>query len=73
MALHGAEGENGKIQACFDLMGIRYTGTDHLSSAIAMDKAISKELFRQNGIPTPEGIHLKRERRIQDVFPFHWL
>jgi len=60
MALHGAEGENGKIQACFDLMGIPYTGTDHLSSAIAMDKAISKELFRQNGIPTPEGIHLKK-------------
>ncbi len=60
MALHGAEGENGKIQACFDLMGIRYTGTDHISSAIAMDKAISKELFRQNGIPTPEGTHLKK-------------
>ncbi len=60
MALHGAEGENGKIQAYFDLMGIPYTGTDHLSSAIAMDKAISKELFKQNGIPTPEGIHLKR-------------
>ena len=32
MALHGAEGENGKIQACFDLMGIRYTGTTHISS-----------------------------------------
>lgn len=60
MALHGAEGENGKIQACFDLMGIRYTGTTHISSAIAMDKAIAKELFRQNGIPTPEGIHLKK-------------
>jgi D-alanine-D-alanine ligase len=60
MALHGAEGENGKIQACFDLMGIRYTGTDHISSAIAMDKAISKELFRENGIPTPEGTHLKK-------------
>ncbi len=60
MALHGAEGENGKIQACFDLMGIRYTGTNHVSSAVAMDKAISKELFRQNGIPTPEGIHLKK-------------
>lgn len=60
MALHGAEGENGKIQACFDLMGIRYTGATHLSSAIAMDKSISKELFRQNGIPTPEGIYLKK-------------
>ncbi len=70
MALHGAEGENGKIQAYFDLMGIRYTGTDHLSSAIAMDKAISKELFRQNGIPTPEGIHLKKGEEDPRCVPF---
>ena len=70
MALHGAEGENGKIQAYFDLMGIRYTGTDHLSSAIAMDKAISKELFKQNGIPTPEGIHLKKGEEDPKSVPF---
>ena len=70
MALHGAEGENGKIQACFDLMGIRYTGTNHISSAIAMDKAISKELFRQNGIPTPEGIHLKKGEADPMTVPF---
>ena len=38
MALHGENGENGKIQACFDLMGIRYTGTDYVSSALCMDK-----------------------------------
>ena len=70
MALHGAEGENGKIQACFDLMGIRYTGTDHISSAIAMDKAISKELFQQNGIPTPAGIHLKKGEVDPMTVPF---
>lgn len=70
MALHGAEGENGKIQACFDLMGIRYTGTNHISSAIAMDKAISKELFRQNGIPTPSGIHLKKGETDPKTVPF---
>ena len=70
MALHGAEGENGKIQAYFDLMGIRYTGTDHISSAIAMDKAIAKELFRQNGIPTPEGIHLKKGENDPQIVPF---
>lgn len=70
MALHGAEGENGKIQACFDLMGIRYTGTDHISSAIAMDKAISKELFRENGIPTPAGIHLKKGEEDPKTVPF---
>jgi len=70
MALHGAEGENGKIQAYFDLMGIPYTGTDHISSAIAMDKAISKELFKQNGIPTPEGIHLKKDEVDPKTVPF---
>ena len=70
MALHGAEGENGKIQAYFDLMCIRYTGTTHVSSAIAMDKSIAKELFRQNGIPTPEGIHLKKQECDPKTVPF---
>ena len=51
-------------------MGIPYTGTDHLSSAIAMDKAISKELFKQNGIPTPEGIHLKKGEVDPKTVPF---
>ena len=56
LALHGQNGEDGKIQAMFDLMDIRYTGTDYLSSALAMDKAISKELFNKYKIPTPKGI-----------------
>ncbi len=67
MALHGGDGENGKIQACFDLMGITYTGTDYVSSAMAMDKNIAKEMFRANGIPTPEGFMLCRgetERKV---------
>ncbi|HWT27359.1 MAG TPA: D-alanine--D-alanine ligase [Mobilitalea sp.] len=60
MALHGENGEDGKIQAAFDLMGIKYTGTDYSSSALAMDKAISKELFAFYKIPTPLGIHVKK-------------
>lgn len=60
LALHGENGEDGKIQAAFDLMGIKYTGTDYTSSAIAMDKAISKEIFAYYRIPTPAGIHLKK-------------
>ena len=47
MALHGENGENGKIQACFDLMGITYTGTDYVSSALSMDKGLTKDIFRQ--------------------------
>lgn len=61
MALHGANGEDGKIQACFELMGIPYTGSDHVSSAMAMDKGITKDIFRANGVPTPEGFRVKRE------------
>lgn len=59
LGLHGANGEDGRIQAAFDLMGIPYTGTGYLSSAVAMDKDLSKQLFRQAGIPTPAGITLK--------------
>lgn len=60
LALHGENGEDGKIQAAFDLMGIKYTGTDYTSSALAMDKAISKEIFAYYNIPTPNGIHVKK-------------
>lgn len=60
MALHGANGEDGRVQAAFDLFGIRYTGTDCLSSAMAMDKGITKKLFREGGVPTPGGFELHR-------------
>lgn len=60
MALHGENGENGKIQACFDLMGITYTGTDYVSSAICMDKGITKDILVQYGVPVPKGIRLKK-------------
>lgn len=60
LALHGENGEDGKIQAAFDLMGIKYTGTDYVSSALSMDKAVSKELFSYYKIPTPIGIHVKK-------------
>lgn len=69
MALHG-DGENGKIQACFDLMGITYTGTDHVSSALCMDKGLAKELFDYHGIPTPKGICLKKGEEYRGTVPF---
>ena len=70
MALHGADGENGKVQACFDLMGITYTGTDYVSSAICMDKGISKELFAVHGIPTPAGVRFKKGQSPQVTWDF---
>lgn len=63
LALHGQNGEDGRIQAMFDLLDIKYTGTDYLSSALAMDKAISKELFRKYKIPTPKGITVCRKEK----------
>ncbi|MCL2408282.1 MAG: D-alanine--D-alanine ligase [Oscillospiraceae bacterium] len=53
IALHGEDGEDGKIQSLLDLIGVKYTGTGALGSAIAMDKDITKQLFLQNGIKTP--------------------
>ena len=67
MALHGENGENGKIQAAFDLFGIKYTGSDYLSSAIAMKKETSKQFFRENKIPTPNGVAMTKTNREDDI------
>lgn len=56
MALHGADGENGKVQAAFDLLGIRYTGSGCVGSAVAMDKGLSKKIFLGGRDPNAERI-----------------
>ncbi len=61
LGLHGEGGEDGRIQALFDLYGIRYTGTGHASSALCMDKSITKEMFRCYHVPTPAGITVRSE------------
>ncbi len=61
LALHGQNGEDGRIQAMFDLLGIKYTGTDYLSSALAMDKTISKELFNKYRIPVAKGVSVSKD------------
>ena len=67
MALHGENGENGKVQATFDLFGIKYTGTDYLSSAIAMNKNIAKEFMIRHNIPCPTGITISRDDNLDDA------
>src|SRR5687767_12187092 len=52
LALHGGQGEDGTIQALLDMAGITYTGSGHLASALAMDKDLSKHLFRRAGVQT---------------------
>ncbi|MCM1543020.1 MAG: D-alanine--D-alanine ligase [Blautia sp.] len=69
MALHGANGEDGKVQACLELLGVPYTGTDFVSAAMAMDKGITKDLFRTYDIPTPAGIRLKKGERESEKVP----
>jgi D-alanine-D-alanine ligase len=54
LALHGGAGEDGRIQALLDLAGMAYTGSNHIASAAAMDKDLSKRLFRSVGVPTPD-------------------
>jgi D-alanine-D-alanine ligase len=54
LALHGGQGEDGTLQALLDMARIRYTGSGHLSSALAMDKDLSKKLFRVAGVSTPD-------------------
>lgn len=63
LGLHGGEGENGKLQAAFDLLGIRYTGADSLGCAIAMDKGITKQIFLQSGVDTPKGVCIHKKKR----------
>jgi D-alanine-D-alanine ligase len=54
LALHGGAGEDGRVQAMLDLAGMPYTGSNHIASAIAMDKDLAKRLFRSADVPTPD-------------------
>ncbi|UTG99645.1 D-alanine--D-alanine ligase [Macrococcoides canis] len=54
LGLHGGIGENGKLQAIFDLHNIKYTGSGFKGSLLAMDKIVSKEIMTVNNILTPE-------------------
>jgi len=54
LALHGGQGEDGTIQALLDMAHVKYTGSGHLSSALAMDKDLSKKLFRVAEVKTAD-------------------
>ena len=58
LGLHGADGEDGKIQAALDLLGVPYTGSGPLSSGMAMDKAVAKMVMNSCGVLTPQGQEL---------------
>ena len=54
IALHGSDGEDGKIQSLLEIMDIRYTGSGPLSCALTMNKLFTKRLLLQNGFKTPD-------------------
>lgn len=61
LGLHGEDGEDGRIQAALDLLGVPYTGSGYLGSAIAMDKIAAKEMMDAHGIPNPKWQALEYE------------
>jgi len=63
LGLHGGYGEDGRLQAAFDLLGIKYTGPNSLGNALAMDKSVTKQIFKMNHIPTPDGIWLYEDAK----------
>ena len=58
LALHGATGENGQLQAMLDAYRIPYTGSGYIGSMLAMDKDIAKKILRSEGILTPDWVRV---------------
>ncbi len=54
LALHGGRGEDGTLQTILEILGVSYTGSGPIASGVAMDKDLSKRLFRDAGVPTPD-------------------
>ena len=63
VALHGRHGEDGTVQGALELLGIPYTGSGVMASAIAMDKVMTKRVWLAEGLPTPRYVSLPREQQ----------
>ena len=67
--LHGRGGEDGTMRGFLDTLGIPSTGSSVLGSAIAMDKWVTKRLWRDHGLPTADWVELRRgDRAPEDIF-----
>ncbi len=64
IALHGRGGEDGAVQGLLETLGLPYTGSGILASALAMDKVMSKRLFRHEGIPAAPELALSRGQEL---------
>jgi len=65
IALHGRGGEDGTVQGMLEVLGIRYTGSGVLASALAMDKAMSKRVLTAAGVLMPQDVTLRRGDKMQ--------
>jgi D-alanine-D-alanine ligase len=63
VALHGRHGEDGTVQGALELLGIPYTGSGVLASAIALDKVMTKRVWVAEGLPTPRWVRLDPDRQ----------
>jgi D-alanine-D-alanine ligase len=66
IALHGRHGEDGTVQGALELLGIPYTGSGVMASAIAMDKTMTKRVFMAEGLPTPRWAWLGADDQSRD-------
>ena len=66
IALHGRHGEDGTVQGTLELLGIPYTGSGVLASAIAMDKVMTKRVWLAEGLPTPRYVWLAPDQRTRE-------
>lgn len=67
MGLHGENGENGKVQATFELFGIKYTGTGYEGSMLAMNKDLTRKILKSSGVLMAEGITVTKEDDILNM------
>ena len=61
IALHGRHGEDGTVQGALELLGIPYTGSGVMASAVCMDKVMTKRVWLAEGLPTPRWVRLARD------------
>ena len=66
IALHGRHGEDGTVQGALELLGIPYTGSGVMASAIAMDKVMTKRVWIAEGLPTPRYVSLARDEQSRE-------
>ena len=66
VVLHGRHGEDGTVQGALELLGIPYTGSGVMASAVAMDKVMTKRIWQADGLPTPRYVRLAFDQQSRE-------